>query len=283
MATEKTAPKKATDKRTAAKKEVAKNTPQRKEGAKKSPENCTKQQSTTEMEKLPSLKSVPNWEDWSRRHTISIFDAICLVHNLLPNAKQVQLLKEKKDVRLKKFETHLKTLKDNVRHNPKLALEISDKKSKPYNATRIFLKTYIDWVKANKPFPILEIPREFFEITPLTAQDGTVDKNAGSNQSVAVKNSTKSERLNKTWARIMVALAVKHHGFKPMWPTSELKKSKKVSGLYGPIAKHCDQLGLTGSTHRTTVRDAFIDALETIGESSVKGMMGTIDSQKKSA
>ena len=81
----------------------------------------------------------------------------------------------------------------------------------------------------------------------------------------------------------MIAMAVKNYDFLPIWPTSELLKSKRVRGLYGPVSELCEQYGLWGSTDRTTVRDAFLAALNTLGEKAVMELIRAINEEKKSA
>lgn len=236
------------------------------------------------------LKSTPDWSDWSRRHTISLFKAICLAHNITPNRKTFESLRMKKDARTIKFQAHLNTLRDNVRHDPALIVEVPESKTKLTEGTKITIQSFIDWVKKADPFPDLSMPSEFLEITPLisAAIASPNVKTMVSEGAVVIKNTDAmtgdvhgSEKPNKAWARVMVALAVKHYNFVPVWPTSELSKSKKVTGLYMPVARLCKEYGLDGATTRDTVRAAFISALDKLGEKAVKELIIAINKSKK--
>lgn len=238
------------------------------------------------------LKNAPAWTDWSKRHTVSLFSAICLAHNIAPNRKTLEKLRSKRDTRTSRFPNHLNTLKDNVCHVPELIVEASKSKTKPTNDTKIFLKPFIDWVKNTDPFPGLLIPPEFFAITPLIPVVVTSPNihhvfPGKAAEPVIIKAATEAPtenvKLNKRWAQIMIAMAVKKYDFVPQWPTSELLKPKQVIGLYGPVSDLCKQYKLQGSTDRTTVRDAFIAALDTLGEDAVTEVIKAINNEKKSA
>ena len=253
-------------------------------------EPVLKDQATMPGEAL--LENIPNWADWNKRHSVSLFKAICLVHNITPNRDTYVSLRERDDGRTSRFQSHLNTLKDNVLHNPALIVESSELKTKPTNNTKIILKPFIDWVQKNDPFPGLLIPIEFFAINPLipivissptTRQALTESADVPAIKKASAEASTVNIKLNKRWAQIMIAMAVKNYDFLPIWPTSELLKSKRVRGLYGPVSELCEQYGLWGSTDRTTVRDAFLAALNTLGEKAVMELIRAINEEKKSA
>ena len=238
------------------------------------------------------LKNTPAWADWSKRHTVSLFSAICLAHNIMPNSKTLEKLRSKRDTRTSRFSNHLNTLKDNVCHVPALIVKASKSKTKPTDDTKIFLKPFIDWVKNTDPFPGLSIPTEFFAITPLipvaVSPPNIHQALAGKAVESVIKKAsaeaaTENIKLNKRWAQIMIAMAVENYDFVPIWPTSELLKPKKVNGLYGPVSELCKQYKLSGSTDRTTVRNAFIAALDTLGEKAVTELIKAINDEKKSA
>jgi hypothetical protein len=256
------------------------------------PAHQTETQDQTTLPVKAPLKNIPVWADWNKRHTVSLFKAICLAHNITPNRKTLEKLREKTDARTLNFQNHLNTLKDNVRHDPALIGEASKSKVKPTDDTRIILKPFIDWVKNSDPFPGLSIPPDFFAITPLipvavpspNINQALTEKAA---ESVIKKTSTVASteniKLNKRWAQIMIAMAVDKYKLVPIWPTSELRKFKRVHGLYGPVSELCQKYKLRGSTDRTTVRDAFLDALDLLGEAAVTKLINAIDDPKKSA
>lgn len=259
-------------------------------GSNPASETVLQDEATTPDEVL--LKNTPAWADWSKRHTVSLFSAICLAHNIAPNRKTLEKLRSKRDTRTSRFPNHLNTLKDNVCHVPELIVEASKSKTKPTNDTKILLKPFIDWVKNTDPFPGLSIPTEFFAITPLIPVVVTLPNihhvlTGKAAEPVVIKASTEapteSVKLNKRWAQIMIAIAIKKYDFVPQWPTSELLKPKQVNGLYGPVSDLCKQYKLKGSTDRTTVRDAFIAALDTLGEDAVTELIKAINDEKKSA
>lgn len=259
-------------------------------GSNPASETVLQDEATTPGEVL--LKNTPAWADWSKRHTVSLFSAICLAHNIGPSSKTLEKLRRKRDTRTFKFPNHLNTLKDNVRHVPDLIVEASKSKKKPTDDTKILLKPFIDWVKNTDPFPGLSIPTEFFAITPLIPVIVTPSSilhisTRKAAEPVAIKASTEapteSVKLNKRWAQIMIAMAIKKYDLVPQWPTSKLLKPKQVTGLYGPVSDLCKQYKLKGSTDRTTVRDAFIAALDTLGEGAVAELIKAINEEKKSA
>lgn len=253
-------------------------------------ETVTQDQATIPDE--VAIEFIPNWADWNKRHSVSLFNATCLVHNITPNRHTYASLCEEGDDRTSRFQSHLNTLKDNVLHDPALIVETPELKAKPTNNTKIFLKSFIDWVKKTDPFPGLLIPAEFFAINPLipiaisspkTMQALTDRADVPVIKKFPMEASNDSSKPNKRWAQIMIAMAVKHHRFVPIWPTSELLKPKKVNGLYGPVSDLCKQYKLSGSTDRTTVRNAFIAALDALGEKAVTELIKAINDEKKSA
>ena len=53
------------------------------------------------------LKLTPAWSDGNERHTISLFNAVCLLHNIRPSKTVLAKLREQKGPRALKFQNHL--------------------------------------------------------------------------------------------------------------------------------------------------------------------------------
>ena len=77
------------------------------------------------------LKSRPAWSDWNERHTISLFNEVCLLHNIRPSKSVLAKLREQKDPRSLKFQNHLNTLLDRVPIEPFLKRTDPDKSERP--------------------------------------------------------------------------------------------------------------------------------------------------------
>ena len=65
-------------------------------------------------------------------------------------------------------------------------------------------------------------------------------------------------------------MVVEHYGFMPDWPPNKLKKPKSVQGVYGPLARLSEEVGVDLLKDRSTVSSAFIAAVETMGSGETK-------------
>lgn len=78
-------------------------------------------------------------------------------------------------------------------------------------------------------------------------------------------------------------MAVEHYGFMPDWPPNKLKKPKSVQGVYGPLARLSEEVGVDLLKDRSTVSSAFIAAVETMGKDAVGKIRQTALEREKSA
>ncbi len=235
-------------------------------------------------------KNTPDWASWSKRYTVTLQNAIYTVHNIVANEKIFMKLKEKGDPRTKKYANHLKTLKDWVRNAPHmLPKENPDKEKAVTEKTRILLGHFVEWVREESPFPDLEIPPQFFALSPPTPKTLRVEDSLPEIRSINAQatpqkySDSERERLNKTWARLVVLMAVEHYGFMPDWPPNKLKKPKSVQGVYGPLARLSEEVGVDLLKDRSTVSSAFIAAVETMGKDAVGKIRQTALEREKSA
>ncbi|WP_342617543.1 AlpA family phage regulatory protein [Rhodoferax sp. GW822-FHT02A01] len=107
----------------------------------------------------------PNWIVWNDRLLVSLFSAICLVHNITPGRKYVAKLKELDDPRCRHFEGHLLTLKQWQRLDDRLrSFPASD--TEPTDRTEISLRSFIEFVKDQNPFGGITIPNQFWQLKP---------------------------------------------------------------------------------------------------------------------
>ncbi len=107
----------------------------------------------------------PSWTVWQGRPTVSLFSAICLVHNITPRRKYVDQLHEEKDPRWRHFEGHLKTLKDWQPLDERLRA-VPPSNQAPGDRTRVRLDYFIEFVRERKPFGGMTIPDEFWALKP---------------------------------------------------------------------------------------------------------------------
>jgi predicted DNA-binding transcriptional regulator AlpA len=107
----------------------------------------------------------PNWVVWQGRPTVSLFSAICLIHNITPGRKYVAKLSELDDPRCKHFDGHLTTLKKFLPHDDRL-WSVPPSDAKPTDRTEVSLRSFIDFVRDRMPFPGVTIPDEFWRLNP---------------------------------------------------------------------------------------------------------------------
>jgi hypothetical protein len=117
-----------------------------------------------EVDVTKKIMHVPNWVDWKERPTITLYEANCLIHNIFPSEDRVRRLKDAKDFRVKKFNTHLKTLKIQQPFQSKL-IKVFAKDQDGKNATRVYLRNFIEWMKPPHIFGAdLEPPPAFYAL-----------------------------------------------------------------------------------------------------------------------
>ena len=248
----------------------------------------------------------PDWDSWNKRPTITLWQAIYTVHNIVANKDVFDTLKQRGDPRVKKYNNHLMTLKSWVR-NDQEALPVEERhKGKEVTAkTSILLASFIHWVKETDPFPNLQIPSQFFHLSPpkpksqrtavssseVPATVSTDSSGAGS-QALQPKQiqatspallDVEAEGLNKTWARLVVLMAIEHYGFMPDWPPNKLKQPKSVRGVYGPLAKLSEEVGVELLKDRSTISNALLMAVETVGKDAVEKIRQTALKRQQSA
>ena len=237
----------------------------------------------------PAEKKIPAWDSWSKRHTTTLIDAICTVHNIVANKRVLEKLQKGRDPRTKGFNTHLKTLKDWVRNEPDV-LPVEDRHSgeKVTNSTSILLAPFIQWVKETKPFPGLDIPQKFFELTPPVPRRAEVVTTQRGPSPVKKEESSGGEHdetLHKKWAKLLIALAMKDYGLQPKLPAKELmahSRGKKDAGLYAPLSEFCKDHGID-QLSQSVVKEAFEGALEFLGADFVDRLKRHAEGKERNA
>lgn len=126
---------------------------------------ATKPSSAAGAKATQKLRRRPNWVVWRGRSTVSLYSAICLIHNITPGHDYVNELREAGDSRCKHFDGHLITLKqsqpldERLRAVPPFGPKLTDR-------TFISLRGFIDFVRKHDPFPGVTIPKEFWALEP---------------------------------------------------------------------------------------------------------------------
>ena len=230
---------------------------------------------------IPStLKYTPDWKVWGNRPVITLSHAISLVHNIHTNSATLDRLKTKKDERTKKFNVDLNTLKSGLQFEASLPV-VKPVIGKITNDTEIFLADFVEWIRTKNPFDHLSIPAAFFDLRPpRPGKNLLVDSTTNSNATptVAVKTrvaSNESEfvgKEKKTVARILLALAVKHYGYRPRAATQE--------AVFAPIATLCQNLSLNGLKDWETVKRVLAHATSALDENEIDGLLVALESAK---
>lgn len=223
------------------------------------------------------IKSTPVWSDWNVRPTISLFNAICLVHNIHTHKPTVEALKKKKDPRTRHFRNHLNTLKHNQPFQELLKSANPDQPKVVSDDTKIFLKDFITWVRSGDWFGDRVPPEDFFRLEPpypVESQAVEGNSNVPISRSDAEPSSSGTKKLNTTqagtMARILLALAIKHYDYRPFSSESVNDAEKPKSGTYGPIYKLCEDMGFNRPSEWETVKNALIKAGTLVGEDELK-------------
>lgn len=223
------------------------------------------------------LKSTPVWSDWNVRPTISLFNAICLVHNIHTHKSTVEALKKKNDPRTRHFRNHLNTLKLNQPFQELLKSAISDQPKLVNDETKIFLKDFITWVKNGVWFGDFKPPEEFFKLEPpypVEAQVIEVKPIVPIPKGDAEPSSSDTKTLGTkqagTMARILLALAIKHYDYRPFSSEAVKDAEKSKSGTYAPIYKLCEDMGFSRPSEWETVKSVLIKAGALVGEDELR-------------
>ena len=253
--------------------------------------SATNEQSLTPSadSQKPAEINIPAWDSWGKRHTITLMDAICTVHNIVANKRVLEKLQKDRDPRTKNFNTHLRTLKDWVRNDAgALPVEERHNGKEVTASTSILLAPFIQWVKETKPFPGLDIPPKFFELTPPVPR--RPEKKAAQEASSPGKKQEASsvahdEAMHKKWAKLLIALAMKDYGLQPTLPAKELmahSRGKKDAGLYAPLSEYCKDHGIEQLSH-SVVKEAFEGAVEFLGADFVDRLKKHAEGKERNA
>ena len=232
------------------------------------------------------LKFTPWWSDWNERHTISLFNAVCLLHNIRPSKPVLAKLREQKESRTFKFQNHLNTLLDRQPIEPLLKNASSNVSAPPNEKTKIVLKDFIEWAKSKRPFPELTVPSAFWDIKPYDPSEfgaknasPTDAKGSGGLNNGGVKSTEApdddGQNLNSkqigTISRILLAMAIKHYGFRPFDAPMMANQEMARSSVYAPIKDLCESLGLSRPKRADGVAAALRAAAAKVGASEAKG------------
>ena len=227
---------------------------------------------------VKQIKSTPVWSDWKARPTVSLYHAICLVHNIHTHKPTVEALKKRKDPRTKHFMNHLNTLKLNQPFQDLLKSAIPDQPKLVSDETKIFLKDFIAWVKNGDWFGDFKPPEEFFKLEP----PYPVESHAKEGNSVVPlaggdaepSSSDANQKLSTlqagTMARMLLALAIKHYDYRPFSNEDVNDVKRPKVGTYGPIYKLCEQMGFSRPSEWETVKSVLLKASILVGEDELK-------------
>ena len=217
-------------------------------------------------------KYKPDWLIWQDRPVASVQEAICLLHDIHPPAYSKL---DADDARNKYFRPHLKTLKQRITFLQGIRIAPGeDYECKPGDGTYIVLRDFVEQVRTEALFKGFNFPEEFSELNPPLPfefeEDTYASSFSGESAQVPKPTENSNERLNKAWARLLVLMAIEHYGFIPEWPPEKLSEPMKVNGLYQPLADLSEKHGVLYLKDRGTVRDAFLAAVQRLGEVEVK-------------
>ena len=230
-------------------------------------------------------KYKPDWLIWQDRPVASVQEAICLLHDIHPPAYSKL---DADDARNKYFRPHLKTLKQRITYVQGIRIAPGqDYECKPGDGTYIVLRDFVEQVRTGALFKGFNFPEEFSELNPPLPfefeEDTYASSFSGESTQVPKPAEHSNERLNKAWARLLVLMAIEHYKFIPDWPPEKSSDSVKGSGLYQPLADLSKENGVSYLGDRGTVRDAFLAAVQRLGEEEVKKIRAKLEENAKSA
>ena len=216
-------------------------------------------------------KYKPDWLIWQDRPVASVQEAICLLHDIHPPAYSKL---DADDARNKYFRPHLKTLKQRITYVQGIRIAPGeDYECKPGDGTFIVLRDFVEQVRTGALFKGFDFPEEFNELnSPLPCEfeeDTFASSFSSESDQVPKPDQSSSEKLNKSWARLLVLMAIEHYGFIPEWPPEKLSEPMKVNGLYQPLATLSEKHGVPYLRDRGTVREAFMAAVLRLGPDEV--------------
>lgn len=224
------------------------------------------------------LRNTPDWKVWGKRPVISLRHAISLVHNIHTNGATLDRLKAKKDERTKKFNVDLNTLRSVLQSEASLPT-VKPGVDKVTNDTEIFLADFVDWIQTKNPFDHLTIPSGFLELKPpRPGKNLVVTQSAGGNTATvpAVKTRISASNVSefvgkekKTVARILLALAIEHYGYRP--------RSATQDGVFAPISKLCKTFNLDGLKDWETVKSVLAHATSALDEREIDMLLAALD------
>lgn len=230
-------------------------------------------------------KYKPDWLIWQDRPVASVQEAICLLHGIHPPAYSKL---DVNDARNRYFRPHLKTLKQRINYVQGIRIAPrQDYECKPGDGTYIVLRDFVEQVRTGALFKGFNFPEEFSELNPplpFEFEEDTFASSFSGDSAQAPKPAENSnERLNKAWARLLVLMAIEHYKFIPDWPPEKSSDSVKGSGLYQPLADLSKENGVSYLGDRGTVKNAFVTAVQRIGEEEVKKIRAKLEENAKSA
>ena len=230
-------------------------------------------------------KYKPDWLILQDRPVASVQEAICLLHDIHPPAYSKL---DADDARNKYFRPHLKTLKQRITFLQGIRIAPGeDYECKPGDGTFIVLRDFVEQVRTGALFKGFNFPEEFSELNPPLPfefeEDTYASSFSGESTQVPKPAEHSNERLHKAWARLLVLMAIEHYKFIPDWPPEKSSDSVKGSGLYQPLADLSKENGVSYLGDRGTVRDAFLAAVQRLGEEEVKKIRAKLEENVKSA
>jgi hypothetical protein len=230
---------------------------------------------------VPKLTNTPDWNVWGKRPVITLRHAISLVHNIHTNSATLLRLKAKKDERTKKFNVDLNTLRLGLPFEASLQT-VTPVIDKATNDTEIFLADFVEWIRTKNPFDHLTIPPAFYDLKPpRPGKSLPVNPTTSSNTATVPAVKTRISESNasefvgkekKTVARILLALAVKHYGYRPRAATQD--------GVFAPIAMLCQNFKLSGPENWGTVKSVLAHATSTLDENEINMLLAALDDAK---
>lgn len=239
--------------------------------------------STSSLEKdAEKLKWTPDWATWGTRPTISLRNAIRLLHNIHTSRDAFERLKrDKKETRPKNFQTHLNTLISNLPYESLLPT-VHPLEGKATGDTEIWTADFVAWIEHQKLFDKSKFPPELKALKPNRPSNKLSPSRPSANVSLPGQAETSasedgvvtSARFNgkagKTLARILLALAIKHHKYRPRGSSQQ---SPEASAGFAEIKRLCNDLGFEGLNDWTTVKSALEQAANALNPEEVAQVM----------
>ena len=192
----------------------------------------------------------------------------------------------RKKARAFKFQNHLNTLLDRQPIEPLLKNASSSVSAPPTEKTKIVLKDFIEWAKSKRPFPELTVPSAFWDIKPYDPSEfgaknaspsdakGSSGLNSGGVEGAAAPDDDGQNLDSKqigTISRILLAMAIKHYGFRPFDAPMMANQEMARGGVYEPIKDLCKSLGLSRPKRADGVAAALRAAAARVGATEAKG------------